>query len=235
LSEKMSKKVGDKTYEYEIYKLVDQFSDVLTTRTQDFDFANPPIDPIYLAVSLLETMIKHGGVGLAAPQCGVSYRVFVMGAPGGQGYACFNPKITGTRGNPESAFEEGCLSFKGLYLNIKRPEAVEVEYQDMYGNKHTQIWDGLTARTFQHELDHLNGVVYTTLVDRYSLDKAKTKVKTNLKKLQRQRDNHERQAIIQRAMQTVAAQKKVDELAAQINIDIPDINVVVNNDEPVGG
>jgi len=216
-------------YEYEIYKLVDQFDDVLHTVTPQFDFANPPVDPKVLAISLVKTMMKHGGVGLAAPQCGLPYRVFVMGAPNGAGFACFNPKVISTVG--EIGFEEGCLSFKGLYLNIKRPEKVEVEFTDWNGQIVRETFDGLTARTYQHELDHLNGVVYTSLVGQYVLQKAKAKVKTNLKKLERQRLNFQKQQIINQAMQKVMEDRRIEELNKSINISIPDINVNL----PIGG
>lgn len=220
----MIEKLADGTeQQYEIYKLVDQYDRVLITPTPVFDFANPPVDPRYLVYSMIKTMIVHGGVGLAAPQCGLSHRLFVMGAQNGQGFACFNPKITKFDG--ETAFEEGCLSFKGLYLNIKRPETIEVEYQDMTGAVRTGIFNGLTSRTYQHELDHLEGVVYTGLVNRYTLDKAKTKVKTNLKKLAKQRENYERQQIINLAAQRVMEANRVAELNKQINVEIPNISI----------
>jgi len=210
-------------YGFEIFPLVDKYSDVLYMPTPDFNFNNPAIDPKYLAVSLLKTMIQHHGVGLAAPQCGLLHRVFVMGAPNGNGYACFNPVILSYQG--ETAFEEGCLSFKGLYLNIKRPEKIEVKYQDFTGEFHTQTFEGLTSRTFQHELDHLNGIVYISLVNKYILDKAKTKVASNLKKLQRQWAANEKQMVIQKAIQKVAEQKRIEELNKSLNIEIPDIIV----------
>lgn len=221
----MIEKMSDGTeVQYEIHPLVDRFDNVLNSGAgQDFDFANPPIDPKSLAVGLIRTMMKHGGIGLAAPQCGLPHRVFVMGAPNGQGYACFNPKIISSTGL--TAFEEGCLSFKGMYLNITRAETVEVEYQDMTGKVHTEKFGGLTARTFLHELDHLNGIVYTAHVGEYVLDKAKSKVKTNLKKLEKQRVNHAKQQIINQAIARVQEQRRLEELNKQINLDIPSITI----------
>lgn len=222
----MIEKMADGTeQEYQIYPLVDQYSDCLHIVTPDFDFSNPPIDPKFLVYSMIKTMMKHGGVGLAAPQLGLLHRVFVMGTENGQGYACFNPKILSSNG--ELAFEEGCLSFKGLYLNIKRPETVEVEYQDFTGAVRTTSFSGLTARTFQHELDHLNGTVYMTHVNRYTLDKAKGKVKGNLKKLAKQRENYEKQQIINQAARKVLEQQRVAELNKQINVDLPNINIEI--------
>lgn len=221
----MIEKMSDGTeVQYEVYPLVDRFDEVLNSGAgSNFNFENPPVDPKSLAVGMIRTMMKHGGVGLAAPQCGLVHRMFVMGAPNGQGYACFNPKIISHTGS--TAFEEGCLSFKGMYLNITRPESVEVEYQDMTGKVHTEKFGGLTARTFLHELDHLNGVVYTAHVSKYVLDKAKSKVKTNLKKLEKQRVNHAKQQIINQAIARVQEQKRIEELNKKLQSDIPNISI----------
>lgn len=127
----------------------------------EFDFENSPINPSDFASSLVETCRKHNGIGLSANQCGFEYRVFVMGA-GEEYVAYFNPKIISSEG--EKHMEEGCLSFPFLNLHITRPEKVEVEYQDFVGEKHTKIFNGISARCFLHELDHMNGIVYTSRV-----------------------------------------------------------------------
>jgi peptide deformylase len=90
MSEKKIKFVDGQTYDYEIYNRIDPYSDILKQKLEPFDFNNPPIAPRYLAVSLIETMVKYRGVGLAANQVGLPYRVFVMGAEK-VGFACFNP------------------------------------------------------------------------------------------------------------------------------------------------
>ena len=127
----------------------------------EFDFKNPPVDPNAFASSLVETCKKFNGLGLSANQCGFEYRVFVIGS--GDNYiACFNPKLISTEG--ESHLPEGCLSFPLLELKITRPAVVEVEYQDIAGEVHTAKFAGLTARCFLHELDHMNGLVYTSRV-----------------------------------------------------------------------
>lgn len=125
----------------------------------EFDFSNPPTDANELASKLVETCKKHNGLGLSANQCGEEYRVFVMGS--GDNYiACFNPKLISVD-EEETHMPEGCLSFPLLTLNITRPKTIVVEYQDWNGEKHTQSFVGLTARVFLHELDHMNGIVYT--------------------------------------------------------------------------
>ena len=109
----------------------------------------------------LQKQQKQNGIGLSANQCGFEYRVFVMGA-GEEYVAYFNPKILSSSG--EKHMEEGCLSFPFLNLHITRPETVEVEYQDYNGEKRTKTFNGISARCFLHELDHMNGIVYTSRV-----------------------------------------------------------------------
>jgi peptide deformylase len=181
MKEKKIKFVNGEMYEYEIYNFVDYYSDILSNKIEPFDFNNPPIAPRYLAVSLIETMVKHRGIGLAANQVGLPYRVFVMGIDN-IAFACFNPEIIDTQG--EESIQEGCLSYPGLYLPIKRHYKINVRYIEMNGNLKETTFEGLTARIFQHELDHLNGIRYTTLVNSIKLDSAKRKVKKNLKQLQ---------------------------------------------------
>ena len=129
--------------------------------TIQFDFEKPPVDPNEFASSLVETCKKNNGLGLSANQCGYPYQVFVMGS--GDNYiSCFNPKLISAEG--ETHMAEGCLSFPLLQLRITRPKKINVEYQDWNGEKHTATFDGITARVFLHELDHMNGIVYTSRV-----------------------------------------------------------------------
>ena len=179
--------VDGQMYEYYDMHLVDKDHPILTKPTEPFDFANPPMKPRVLAVSMIQTMAKHRGVGLAAPQVGIPYRVFVMGGAD-TAFACFNPKIIVEENAELDDFDEGCLSFPGLFLNIKRPKHIKYAYQDMDGGWREGEFDGFTARIFQHELDHLNGVIFTKLVSQYHLDKAKTKIHANLKQLKAEAD-----------------------------------------------
>lgn len=115
-----------------------------------------------LISDMKETMDKNKGVGLAAPQVGISKRIIVVNTPEGvMGFV--NPKIT-KMGERTSFEEEGCLSLPGLYLKIKRAGEVEIETLDESGKKiKIQVKD-IVARIFQHEVDHLNGIL---IVDRY--------------------------------------------------------------------
>lgn len=209
MADRRIKIVNGVTYEYELYSLVDNTDSILRTGMLDFDFSAKPVDPKYLSISLIETMLHRYGVGLAAVQVGQPYRVFAMGA-GNTAFACFNPKIIEASEDLDS-FEEGCLSWKGLYLRIKRPESIKCEYYDFNGVKQERSFSGLTARIFQHELDHLNGEVFIDKVHPINLDKAKRKVKSNLKKLRIQEEQMEKRQIIaeatQKVIKTSAAEK----------------------------
>ena len=182
MSEKKIKYVDGQMYTYQLYDLVDPYSDILNQKLELFDFNNPPIPPRELAVSLIETMVKNRGIGMAANQAGLPYRVFVMGAEK-VGFACFNPEIIEAIG--DETYEEGCLSFPGLFIKIPRASTIKVRYTDMNGITKEETFSGLTARIFQHELDHLNGITYTTKVSKLNLERAKEKVKRNLTKMEK--------------------------------------------------
>jgi len=141
------------------FGLVQESNPILSEVIPEFDFNNPPVDPIEFASSLVETCKEYNGLGLSANQCGYRYRVFVMGS-GDEYVAFFNPKIL-DKSPEEVHMTEGCLSFQHLFLNITRPESIIVEYQDFTGEKKTARFSGLSARCFLHELDHMNGIVYT--------------------------------------------------------------------------
>lgn len=114
---------------------------------------------------LYETMYAGDGVGLAAPQVGISARIFVIDAGRGQKQPrCFiNPVIIEREGEVE--LEEACLSLPGIYAKVLRAQRIVVNYQDEQGVSHSLDTDGLTAHCIQHELDHLNGTVF---IDRLS-------------------------------------------------------------------
>lgn len=109
-----------------------------------------------MAHDLLEFMIGQNGIGLAAPQVGISQRVFVMKI-GLRTWACFNPKIL-KMGKDTIEFEEGCLSFPGESCTINRPDVILVSYQTAQGTEVQEELQGLASRCFQHELDHLDGI-----------------------------------------------------------------------------
>jgi len=110
-----------------------------------------------LADEMLAFMHDQGGIGLAAPQIGRSIRLFVMDVQG-RPRVCFNPQII-EASQIMAEFPEACLSFPGDQCTIKRPDTIIVRYQDARGEWTETNLVGLEARCFQHELDHLDGVV----------------------------------------------------------------------------
>lgn len=208
MPEKKLKIVDGVTYTYELYDKIDPHSEILKTKLESFGFNKPPVNPRELAISLIETMVKYRGVGLAANQVGLPYRVFVMGAEK-VGFACFNPEILEKRG--EEIIEEGCISFPGLYLKIPRAASIDVRYIDMNGVTKEERFDGLTARIFQHELDHLNGICYTSKVSRLVLERAKEKVKINLKKLNKLKKAYEDLNVLKKESERLST--KIEKIA----------------------
>lgn len=124
--------------------------------------------------AMLATMEKSQGVGLAAPQVGRRVRVLVLNETGKaeDALALVNPEIL-ERSGPETLFDEGCLSFPGIYAEVRRPDRCRVKAFDPAGNPLELEFAGFQSRIVQHEYDHLEGVL---LVDRMSpADKHKNK------------------------------------------------------------
>ena len=132
---------------------------------------------------LIETMKNFTGVGLSANQIGIMERVFVIYGDfeKREAIACFNPKII-YESKEESLEEEGCLSYPGLWLKVKRPIWIEVEYENENGEQIQNKFQGLEARIFQHEYDHMEGTDFTKKVSRLRLSRAKKRQKKQLKK-----------------------------------------------------
>lgn len=116
---------------------------------------------------MLETMHSASGVGLAAPQVGVPLRVIVIGIPGEEDIALINPEIVRRTG--ERLVDEGCLSIPGYIGQIKRAELVRVKGRDQNGREVRIKANGLLAEVLEHEIDHLNGVLYIDHLE--SMDK----------------------------------------------------------------
>lgn len=115
-----------------------------------------PIANQQLSLLLMQFMLRAKAVGLAANQVGYNKRVFVMNI-NGRHYSCFNPEIIESSSN-NIQMNEGCLSFPKDRLDVARPDWIVVKYYDYLGNETQEKIDGLAARCFQHELDHLNGI-----------------------------------------------------------------------------
>ena len=133
--------------------------------------------------NLIDTMKHFNGVGLSASQCGIMERVFVMYSDVMEGeiIACFNPVIV-TKSDEEIMMDEGCLTYPGLWIKVKRPDGIEVTYEDENGEKQEKAMFGLTCRVFQHEYDHMQGLDFTKKVSKLRLDMAKKRQKKQIKK-----------------------------------------------------
>lgn len=115
---------------------------------------------------MLETLHEANGVGLAAPQVGILRRAVVIEVD--EVLELVNPEILEESGEQEDA--EGCLSFPGQYGMVKRPMKVKIRAQDRNGEYYEKEGEGLLARAFCHEIDHLNGIVFKTHVSRMLTD-----------------------------------------------------------------
>ena len=167
-----------------IMKLVDSNDALLHHECQAFDFENPQVDPHKLVEDLADTMAHNRGIGLSANQIGYNLKVFVMGKPDKPEdvFTVFNPKIVYYSEEVMLA-EEGCLSYPGLYVKIKRSANVRVRFNNAMGDTNTVIFSGLDARVFQHEYDHMMGVSHINRASKFHL----TQAKRQQKKLQRLR------------------------------------------------
>ncbi|MEL6162980.1 MAG: peptide deformylase [Cyanobacteria bacterium J06628_3] len=121
-----------------------------------------------IAREMLQTMYSSDGIGLAAPQVGIHKQLIVIDIepdnPANPPLILINPVIKKSYGNICTE-QEGCLSIPGVYLDVKRPEMVEVSYKDENGRPQTLKAGDLLGRCIQHEMDHLNGVVFVDRVE----------------------------------------------------------------------
>jgi peptide deformylase len=125
---------------------------------------------------MTETMYDEVGIGLAAPQVGISLRLIVIADEEGRGVqAVLNPAIVERGG--ETTGEEGCLSIPGVFAPVVRSAWVKVEARDVNGQSLAINARGLRARVLQHEIDHLDGVLFIDRVDPVTRDRIKRKIK----------------------------------------------------------
>ena len=117
---------------------------------------------------MLQTMYSADGIGLAAPQVGINKQLIVidiaLDQPDKPPLVLINPKIVKSGSNLCNS-EEGCLSIPGVYLEVTRPEEIEVSYKNEQGKPCKLKADGLLSRAIQHEMDHLNGVMFVDRVE----------------------------------------------------------------------
>jgi peptide deformylase len=129
-----------------------------------------------IIADMVETMYDEVGIGLAAPQVGISLRLIVVADEEGRGtQTLVNAEIV-ERGGTATA-EEGCLSIPGIYAPVTRSEWVRVQAQDEEGRPLSIRAEGLRARVFQHEMDHLDGVLFVDRLEPVLRDRIKRKIK----------------------------------------------------------
>jgi peptide deformylase len=157
-----------------ILKYIESDNPLLRQKTEMFNFADPPIDPSELARNLYETLMSSKFIGLAAPQVGLPYRAFALRTQ--PGIVCFNPRIVDVS-SETLLLDEVCVSFPQLAIPVKRPKKIKVRYSEPSGETKTVVFEGMTARYFMHELDHLEGKLYTDNANKFHLDRAKRKQK----------------------------------------------------------
>jgi peptide deformylase len=151
----------------------------LIQRSEDWDFL---IDQSaeQLEKSMIDFMIEANGIGLAANQIGITKRVFVMGSNNIPGFpapfAIFNPQIVQASTDMVTD-QEGCLSYPGLFLTVKRPSWIVAEYQNAKGDTIEARFEGYLAKCFQHELDHLDGICFVDKVSPLKLNLAMKKLR----------------------------------------------------------
>ena len=167
--------------------LVPEFHPILKEKMADYDFASEStVDRQALAEAMIYTMRMTGAIGLAAPQVGAKLRMFVMDRINMEkgerieALVCYNPVILREL-EPPVPSREGCLSFPGLSLQVKRPNAVEVRYEDASGQMFEVELVGLDAKVFQHETDHVNGILFTSKVSRELIDWEREKQRKRVK------------------------------------------------------
>ena len=164
-------------------KLIPEDSEILYKEGEDINLSNPQIDLISVFDEMKILMNIKKGIGLAAPQIGLHYKVFIF-TRGEDVLEVVNPTINRASENLVS-LKEGCLSFPGLYLKISRPEWVDVSFYDKNLSLVKLMLDGMDARCFNHEYDHVYGVTIKDRVPKVTLKMALARRLTNLRKLRR--------------------------------------------------
>ena len=144
-------------------------NEILTTICVDADFENTDIAKD--AYQMFQIMKDNNGIGLAAPQAGLNYRMFIM-----ENLVIVNPTIK-DKSNEIVKEIEGCLSFPKLWMNVARAKTIVANFFDENGIEKTEEFSDIYSRCFQHEFDHLEGVCFNQRVSRMVFEMAKKKRK----------------------------------------------------------
>ena len=166
---------------FHILKLLHESHPIIHKEPVQWQFGVNP-DPQRMHRVMLENMVYHHGLGLSANQIGMPVKVFAMRVDeSDNAIVCFNPKIT-KESDETIMMKEGCLSYPELYLNVKRPQFIEGTYQNADGDEINVHFEGLAARIFHHEMDHMKGNTFLDKVSGVFLQSARRKQKKLLRK-----------------------------------------------------
>ena len=154
-------------------KLHKEDDPILKQPAEQWDFENH-VNAAVIEREMLDLMKASNAIGLAGNQVGLLRKVFVMRTTDGREFGCFNPWIM-LGDNDLINGEEGCLSFPNLWLKVPRHNKITAAYLDNTGKQCIIELEGIDARCFQHELDHLNGVTFTEYVSDLKLKMARKK------------------------------------------------------------
>ena len=156
---------------------------------EDDPFLNSPTTPVddfstvkADAYEMVGVMIENNGIGLSANQVGIDKSFFVMGSEDDGYLTVINPEITSVS-DEKVSISEGCLSFPDLYIPIVRPKEIVTKFIDLEGHQQDNIkFEGMSARVFLHEYDHLQGITFNNRVSAMKLKMAKNKRKKFLRR-----------------------------------------------------
>jgi peptide deformylase len=156
-----------------MFELLKETDPILKQKAEPWDFVNH-INAAVIEREMIALMKSKNGIGLAANQIGLLRQVFVMRTQDGREFGCFNPHIL-LGDNDLIEDREGCLSFPELWLKVKRHNKITAMYLDNTGKQCIIELEGIDARCFQHELDHLDGITFTEHVSSLKLQMARKK------------------------------------------------------------
>ena len=165
------------------YVLIEKNHPILNLK---LDGVSAGLDREELVEELVKTMREGNGIGLSANQVGILERVFVMYSDLKERkiIACFNPQII-EESDWQELMDEGCLTYPGLWLKVKRPVWIKATWEDSQGTAGEYRLEGLEARVFQHEYDHMEGTNFTKRVSKLRMRMAQKRLKKQTKKADR--------------------------------------------------
>lgn len=151
-------------------------NEILDREVKDVNLENPSFDPKELKEQMVDFMLQHGGIGLAANQIGLDAKVFVFGDSKENSTICINPTVLQyTEEKVEDV--EGCLSFPNTYVKIKRPKEILAKWYDENLQECVVKIEGYSAKVYLHELDHLLGITIKDRVSKLKWDMALKKAR----------------------------------------------------------